>query len=151
MPILDLRDIRGRDGPRVGGKASALARLVRAGFPVPPGFVITTEEKEMTPALVAELRRRAAELGPWVAVRSSAVGEDGERTFAGQYETTLGVAPEDAEGAVLACWASADSERVRAYRGGRGAMAVLVQRQVASRCAGVLFTVNRPPDRGARW
>jgi pyruvate,water dikinase len=142
MPILDLRDIKGRDGPRVGGKAAALARLLDAGFPVPPGFVITTEEKEMTPALAGELRRRAAELGPWLAVRSSAVGEDGERTFAGQYETALGVAPGDAERAVRACWASADSARVRAYRAGRGAMAVLVQRQVASRCAGVLFTVN---------
>jgi rifampicin phosphotransferase len=143
MPILDLRDIGTRDGPRVGGKAAALARLVRAGFPVPSGFVITAEEKEMTPALAGELRQRAEELGPRVAVRSSAVGEDAEQTFAGQYETVLGVTPGDeTERAVRACWASAGSERARTYRGRRGPMAVIVQRQVASRCAGVLFTVN---------
>jgi pyruvate,water dikinase len=144
MPILDLRDIRPPHGARVGGKAAALARLVAAGIPVPDGFVITADETAMTPALAGELRRRAAELGPRVAVRSSAVGEDArDASFAGQYETLLGVAPGDGvERAVEACWASASSARVRAYRGARGAMAVLVQRQVASRCAGVLFTVN---------
>lgn len=29
--------------PRVGGKGASLARMARAGFPVPPGFLITTE------------------------------------------------------------------------------------------------------------
>jgi hypothetical protein len=33
MPILDLRDIKGRDAPRVGGKAAALARLRRVSRP----------------------------------------------------------------------------------------------------------------------
>jgi phosphoenolpyruvate synthase/pyruvate phosphate dikinase len=27
---------------KVGGKAASLARLSRAGFPVPPGFFVTT-------------------------------------------------------------------------------------------------------------
>ena len=29
--------------PRVGGKGASLARIARAGFPVPPGFLITTD------------------------------------------------------------------------------------------------------------
>lgn len=29
--------------PRVGGKAANLDELTRAGFPVPPGYCITTE------------------------------------------------------------------------------------------------------------
>jgi len=42
MYILDLSDI-GDAGPKlVGGKAANLARLIKAGFQVPPGFVITT-------------------------------------------------------------------------------------------------------------
>ena len=29
--------------PRVGGKGASLARLARAGLPVPPGFLVTTD------------------------------------------------------------------------------------------------------------
>ena len=39
--ILGLRE--GRDGRRLGGKAQALADLLRAGFPVPPACVVTTD------------------------------------------------------------------------------------------------------------
>ena len=39
--ILPLRDAR--DRRHVGGKAAALGDAIRAGFPVPPGFVITAD------------------------------------------------------------------------------------------------------------
>jgi pyruvate,water dikinase len=41
--VVDLSQVSAGDLPRVGGKAANLGELVRAGFPVPPGFVITTD------------------------------------------------------------------------------------------------------------
>jgi phosphohistidine swiveling domain-containing protein len=89
----------------------------------------------------------AARLGSRLAVRSSGIDEDGaERSFAGQHETMLNVAPEGVPDAVLACWASLYNLRARVYRGGAGpapgSLAVLVQRQLDPRAAGVMFTIN---------
>jgi hypothetical protein len=142
MAILDLRDIKDAMARVSAGRPAALARLVRAGFPVPPGFVITTEEKEMTPALAAELRRRAAELGPWVAVRSSAVGEDAsDASFAGQYETALGVAPET-RSAPCSRAGRAPTPSACARTAGDGADGRARAATGRESCAGVLFTVN---------
>jgi rifampicin phosphotransferase len=38
---IDLSQLRPQDAPYVGGKAANLGALLRAGFPVPPGFVVT--------------------------------------------------------------------------------------------------------------
>src|SRR5215213_2482619 len=40
--VVDLDQLDARDLDRGGGKAANLGELLRAGFPVPPGFVITT-------------------------------------------------------------------------------------------------------------
>src|SRR5215217_754783 len=40
--VVDLARLGVRDLNRGGGKAANLGELLRAGFPVPPGFVITT-------------------------------------------------------------------------------------------------------------
>ncbi|EMY35303.1 PEP/pyruvate-binding pyruvate phosphate dikinase [Arthrobacter crystallopoietes BAB-32] len=40
--IRELADIRGTDVATAGGKGANLGELVRAGFPVPPGFVLET-------------------------------------------------------------------------------------------------------------
>jgi phosphohistidine swiveling domain-containing protein len=40
--VLDLKQARAADLPQVGGKAANLGELIRGGFPVPPGFAITT-------------------------------------------------------------------------------------------------------------
>lgn len=174
--LLTLDDISPRDRDRVGGKAMWLARLAAKGLPVPPALVVPVEvyrgflqdqglwdraraggdaalaadirAGHLDPRFAGELRRRAAELGPLLAVRSSATDEDsGEASFAGQYETSLGVRPGDeTERALLSCWASAWSERARLYRHGHAprpdGMGVVVQRLVEPRCAGVLFTIN---------
>lgn len=109
----------------------------------------------LRPALSRALRQAVAALGPagdlLLAVRSSAIDEDeAGSSFAGQYLTLLGVRPGPAlEAAILRCWASAWSPTAAAYRKARGRrgiaaapMAVVVQRLVQPRCAGVLFTVN---------
>ncbi|HYQ72036.1 MAG TPA: PEP/pyruvate-binding domain-containing protein, partial [Gammaproteobacteria bacterium] len=82
-------------------------------------------------------------------VRSSAVGEDStEASFAGQLDSFLDIGSfEELEVALKQCWASYWSERSLAYQASTGkqlqGMGVLVQQQVDSRVAGVLFT--RPP------
>lgn len=148
----------------VGGKAAGLARLIRLGLPVPPGFVLLGAGRNGD-ALPARLFEAYRELGaPPVAVRSSAAGEDGAAdSFAGQYDTVLNVAGDDAlEAAVWQCLRSARSRRARAYgarrgpaqvdreRPGSGDMAVIVQQMVDARAAGVVFTVDSVTGRRDR-
>lgn len=90
-----------------------------------------------------------------VAVRSSATGEDGrDASFAGMNRTLTNIrGDDDLVRAVLECWMSLFGSRVIAYRAGRGftadpAMAVVVQRMVASERSGVGFTAD--PSTGAR-
>jgi len=87
---------------------------------------------------------------PAVAVRSSAIGEDGEdATFAGQQESFLWVRGfEHLCDAVRDCWASLYTPRAIGYRAARGAggedpaMGVTVQTMVDAEVSGVLFTCN---------
>ena len=158
--MTDLRtfdQIGPNDLDAVGGKGLSLGLMSGAGLPVPPGFCITTAAFRRTRGrpladhadLVGPLLDAYRSLGGGsVAVRSSAIGEDGSETsFAGQQETILGVRGEEAvRDAVARCWASLDTERAVAYRRRQGvsdeglAMAVVVQRLVASEVSGVLFT-----------
>jgi phosphohistidine swiveling domain-containing protein len=131
-----------------GGKATGLARLLHLGFAVPPGFVVRGLEPDAPlPSRVLDAYRELG-AGP-VAVRSSAMGEDGaEASFAGQFETVLHVDGERAlADAVRRCTGSLHAARARAYgdaRAGRRAtrMCVIVQRMVDARAAGVVFTVD---------
>ena len=85
-----------------------------------------------------------------VAVRSSATAEDLlGHSFAGQYETYLGIA--DLSGcidAIKKCWASLWTERAYDYRQNNGFghlavnMAVIVQSLVEADASGVLFTAD---------
>ncbi|KAA0919245.1 phosphoenolpyruvate synthase [Dietzia sp. ANT_WB102] len=84
-----------------------------------------------------------------VAVRSSAIGEDGATTsFAGMNESFTNVSGEDEViDAVGRCWASLFTPRVIAYRTGRGltadpVMAVVVHRMIPSVIAGTVFTAD---------
>ncbi|MFC7877667.1 PEP/pyruvate-binding domain-containing protein [Isoptericola sp. NPDC057391] len=143
--------------PAHGGKAAALGALRRAGLPVPDGFVVpaAVAPRDLPGAVAAgsrDLARRAG--GPAdapVAVRSSATDEDGAHaSAAGQYDTVLGATGTDrVVAAVAACRASAAGPRATAYRAatagaapgtpGPGGLAVVVQRLVDARTAGVLF------------
>jgi pyruvate, water dikinase len=91
-----------------------------------------------------------------VAVRSSATAEDtADTSFAGMNETFLNIRGADAViDAVRRCWRSLFGARTIYYRGLHGFgqaemdIAVVVQHQVASTRAGVMFTVN--PATGER-
>jgi rifampicin phosphotransferase len=145
--VVWLSEVTAADEARVGGKAYALARLRQAGLPVPDGFVAP-------PDATADAIRAAYERlqGP-VAVRSSSGAEDtAEASFAGQYVTELDVqGTEDVLAAVERCRAAAAAGGAYARAvgtHGAGAMAVLVQRFVEPRAAGVAFT-RHPADPGA--
>ncbi|OLC10324.1 MAG: hypothetical protein AUH39_02445, partial [Chloroflexi bacterium 13_1_40CM_67_9] len=175
MLVRSLDELTATDLPDAGGKGANLGELRRAGFPVPDGFVITTAAYALaaeasgvtgeTPAsarvrLVASpvppgiadaVREAYRALGaPRVAVRSSATAEDlPDASFAGQQDTILGVAGEDAVlDAVRKCWASLWNDRAVAYRQthdvpARGLrLAVVVQRMIDADSAGVLFTAD---------
>ncbi|KQY06417.1 pyruvate water dikinase [Mycobacterium sp. Root135] len=133
---------------RFGGKAWGLAELTRLGHSVPTGFVVAGVSQSPLPDEVTE---RFARMQAPVAVRSSATGEDGvEHSFAGQYDTVLGVVtPEDFAAAVGRCAGSVGSDRAAAYGGAEPVeMHVVVQRMVDARAAGVVFTAD--PTTGRR-
>jgi phosphoenolpyruvate synthase/pyruvate phosphate dikinase len=163
----------------VGPKAGNLSRLSGA-HRVPPGFCITTEpyvrwsslfNGAQTPAnlesvpspfldvLTAAYQELSAQCGasnPSVAVRSSAVDEDGGTTsFAGQHSTFLNVVGVDnLVRAVIDCWRSAQAERALEYRQQQGMatdglrLAVLVQKLVKADSSSVVFSAN--PVTGSR-
>ena len=98
-----------------------------------------------------ELRTQLGALGTDVlfAVRSSAPEEDQvAASFAGCYETPLGVREADLEQALRRCFASSLDERVLVYKKQHGfdllspRLAVIVQQQIASEVAGVGFSLN---------
>ena len=146
--IRQLRESGSGDAPEVGGKAARLGELLAAGVRVPDGLrrwawpmaSLGRGRRRPPPRFGAAVRALGA--GPF-AVRSSAVGEDGdERSFAGMYESVLGVAPDDVPDAVDRVRASADG-RVLAYdRAAGDRMAVIVQRMVVARAAGVALTAD---------
>lgn len=156
---------------RVGAKAANLGELATAGFPVPEGFVLTTDAFDLfmadhaidsgsTPEAVTSvelpldveqaIRQAIVSIGDVpLAVRSSGVAEDlPGASYAGQYETSLDVRGLDAVlTAVRQCWASAFNPRLATYWAAQGqtwpaSMAVLIQRLVQAEAAGVAFTAN---------
>lgn len=144
-----LEQITEEDRARVGQKALNLARLLRQGLPVPDGFVLPAGI-DLDAAQQDTLFAAYARLGGAVAVRSSGTAEDLQgASFAGQYRTFLDV--RQASGVVeaaRACLASASqaSAYARALSAPEtGGMAVLVQRFVEPRAAGVAFT-RHPMD-----
>lgn len=149
--IIRLSDVAVDDGPRVGNKALRLAQLLQAGFPVAPGFCISTAAAAQWRSALHESVRvayRALGGGP-VAVRSSALAEDGaSASYAGVYCSVLGV---DGESALLAaiehCLAAWHTPTARHYRAAQGAsdtfaLAILVQKLVPALAAGVAYTCD---------
>jgi len=171
---------------KIGGKAKALVETIKADFPVPDGFVLTTEffhswieqiKKstawqafivEQTKGNCDKLKILASQLSfsakqnevltnalkdlaevTMFAVRSSSPEEDLEDvSFAGIYESVLGVKYDHLEDAVKSCFASIFDERVVRYKSSKGfdaidhKIAVIVQKQLASETSGVAFTLN---------
>ena len=167
MTILWLDDEDCHEVQRVGGKAANLSRLA-SGYRVPTGFCITPDLyqqwlenaqqetglsqplRDIVSQEYQEMTTRIGLTDPAVAVRSSALDEDGAgASFAGQYDTYLNiVGPEAISEAIVKCWNSVGGERMEAYRKEHGlpaeslGVAVLVQQLVSADVSGVAFSAN---------
>ncbi|HEX8850639.1 MAG TPA: rifamycin-inactivating phosphotransferase [Gemmatimonadaceae bacterium] len=112
----------------------------------------TVESIAISSELAAEIIAAHAKLGERdaYAVRSSATAEDSPTaSFAGQQDSYLNVVGRDAIiSHVSRCWASLFTERAVTYRMRNGIdhrearMAVIVQRMLAPRASGILFTAH---------
>lgn len=156
MFIKNFNQISKEDIKNVGGKGGSLGELAQAGFPVPPGFVVTTEVfrksnlGEIPKDIEQEILQAFDKLGvERVAVRSSAVAEDSEKaSWAGQLETYFDIDRDKLLEKIRDCWNSIKSERALAYAGQNNinekdlSVAVVIQKMVDSEASGVMFTVN---------
>ena len=104
-------------------------------------------------AVPEEIRRALAEAAATLgagqlAVRSSAIGEDGDISFAGQYTSLLGVEPDELATAWQRVIASLYSTPALSYRMHHGLddrdtpMAVLVLAMIEPQASGVLYTAD---------
>jgi pyruvate,water dikinase len=121
---------------QIGFKAYRLGQLLKAGFPVPPGWVVPIDWSH--PIRIPFVFNTA------YAVRSSALGEDEEhQSAAGRYRTILNVTSrKEFEEAIQQVQASYAQDKVEKKEKG----AVLIQKMVKAQWSGVLFT--RDPIEG---
>ncbi len=144
---------KARDDSIFGSKAVGLGEAARAGLPLPPGVALSGEVVEAVAAgeeaAIRKVVKLVRPLGGPLAVRSSAVDEDGaEASFAGQHLTLLNVPSCDELGdAVREIWWSANSDSAITYRQRVGlftrpSVGVVVQALLDPEAAGVMFTRN---------
>lgn len=120
-------------------------------------FSLLLQQKVLDASLPPELEKelmaasgRLAELGArgLISLRSSAVGEDTQSSFAGLYRSMLGVPPDQAAQAYRAVVAALYASEAVVYRRQRGLldqdaeMAVLVQAMVEPKTSGVMYTTD---------
>lgn len=156
---------------RVGGKAWGLVELSHLGMTVPNTIVLCNVQRssaqtndEQTGSRPQALVEFLDKMGDTpLAVRSSAIGEDGsEASFAGQYESVLNVSGSAAlHAAIDTCVLSVQSTRAQSYLNEKHVirnedlecpggdpvdravqMNVVVQEMVDADFAGVLFTAD---------
>ena len=129
----------------VGNKAYGLYGLIKCGFNVPEGFVIPYFAKKEE---IEKFVNKNCDSQDLYAVRSSSNLEDsGEYSFAGLFETKLGVNKKDLTKTILEIMSS-HSERLAEFcklskkDPSQIKISVIVQRMVNSDVSGVCFTLN---------
>jgi pyruvate,water dikinase len=136
-----------------GSKAVGLGQAARAGLPLPPGVALAGPIVEAVAsgveAAIAQVDELVRPLAGPLAVRSSAVDEDGaEASFAGQHLTLLNVPSSDeVPEALREIWWSANSDSAITYRQRVGlftrpSVGVVVMSLLDPESAGVMFTRN---------
>jgi pyruvate,water dikinase len=144
---------KAHDDAVFGSKAVGLGDAARAGLPLPPGVALSGETVDAVAGgdedAIRRVERLVRPLGGPLAVRSSAVDEDGaSASFAGQHLTLLNVPSCDAvRDAVRQVWWSANSDSAITYRQRVGlfkkpSVGVVVQTLLDPESAGVMFTQN---------
>ena len=145
--------VKAEDTTVFGSKAVGLGQAVRDGLPVPPGVALSGPIVEAVAggdeSAIKKVAKSARPLGGPLAVRSSAMDEDGaDASFAGQHLTLLGVrSAEELAAALSEIWWSANSDSAITYRQRVGlftrpSVGVVVQALLDPDTAGVMFTQN---------
>jgi pyruvate,water dikinase len=166
--LIHFEDEQAHDPRIVGQKFYTLAKAVRRGFAVPQAVAISTAAHRYflthhcwPDGLLADVLSEAVrlDLSKGVSIRSSATREDLEKqSFAGQYRSFLQVvSKDDLKADIEKCWQSVSSETVGGYIDAsnlaetaekKPLMAVVVQKMVEARAAGIAF--GRNPMKTAR-
>jgi pyruvate,water dikinase len=144
---------KARETALFGSKAVGLGQAMRDGLPVPRGVALSGSIVESVAAgkerVITHVEKAVQPLGGPLAVRSSAVDEDGaEASFAGQHLTLLNVpSSEELTSALSEIWWSANSDSAISYRQRVGlftrpSVGVVVQALLDPETAGVMFTQN---------
>lgn len=144
---------KAQDTSIFGSKAVGLGQALRDGLPVPPGVALAGPVVEAVAGgnerAIKQVTKAVRPLGGPLAVRSSAVDEDGaDASFAGQHLTLLNVpSAEEMHSALSEIWWSANSDSAITYRQRVGlftrpSVGVVVQLLVDPETAGVMFTQN---------
>lgn len=142
-PILDLLKSWDRDLDKSTEEVSASIQAMILEARVPPVLV-----QQITHALEQLSLKYRRPQGIFFAVRSSAWGEDGEHSFAGQYKTSLNVPQSSLLDHYRIVLSSAYSVNALAYRRQKGflaheiAMAVGCQVMVEAKVSGVIYTLD---------
>jgi len=137
----------------VGGKVVRLTRMKQARFPVKDCVCINILEtegiirtQEVPLGIVDRILNALNPKESGFAVRSSAVGEDGRLSWAGQFESLLFVSRAGLEKAVVECANAQSSKKVKSYAEAHSVevpkLALFVQEMVDAKISGVLFTEN---------
>jgi pyruvate,water dikinase len=145
--------VRAHDSAIFGSKAVGLGQGLRDGLPVPPGVALSGDIVDAIAGgdqrAIKKVAKAVRPLGAPLAVRSSAVDEDGaEASFAGQHLTLLNVpSSDDVTAALSEIWWSANSDSAITYRQRVGlfkrpSVGVVVQALIDPETAGVMFTQN---------
>jgi len=128
----------------IGGKAKTLIELKNLGFNVPDFFVISSDIQDIN-KIQDCIYKAYDDLSGLVAVRSSAVGEDGVvKSFAGQYKSILNVSKENLIDAIKECIESLNTAHALAYSKNKSIdkMAVIVQKMISAAISGVAFSAD---------
>ena len=174
--IKDFSSIKQNELSYCGGKGASLVKMIFNNYNVPNGFIIGSDVfvtycksngiinvpmdrlaqsiiagvfSEEIKNLILHLYNKTFVKNTKVAVRSSALCEDGEKfTWSGELETYLFVKEKDLLDCVKKCFASLFSERAMTYARKVNVdtsnlkVAVIVQKQLYSDFAGVAFSCN---------
>jgi phosphohistidine swiveling domain-containing protein len=147
-----------------GGKANNLIEIKKNGIKVPDFLIIpsnylenllpeTLQDKSdfisqfVFPDSLLDQIMTYFNQSEYVAVRSSALNEDGNKnSFAGQYESKLFVDRSHLNEAIITVWKSLYSDRVMVYQKNNhlesSGMAILIQKMIDADVSGVGFSIN---------
>lgn len=132
-------------GQHIGSKAKTLIELKDFGFNVPDFFVISSDISDIS-TVQESIFEAYKNLGcDFVAVRSSAIGEDGlKKSFAGQYKSVLNVSKENLINAIKECLESLNTIHAISYSQDKtvNKMAIIVQKMVFAEISGVAFSAD---------